>query len=63
MGYQPVMTSSLSDRIRARALEMGFDAVGIAPVGPSAHADRYRAWLDADMHGEMTYLAREDAVA
>ena len=63
MGYQPLMTSSLSDRIRARALEMGFDAVGIAPVGPSAHADRYRAWLDADMHGEMTYLAREDAVA
>jgi epoxyqueuosine reductase len=63
-----MLTASLSprqlaDRIRARAREMGFDAVGIAPVRPSEHGGRYTAWLDAEHHGEMAYLEREDAVA
>jgi epoxyqueuosine reductase len=52
----------LSARIRDRAREMGFAAVGIAPVHPSAHADAYTRWIDAGMHGDMAYLAREDAV-
>lgn len=55
--------AQLTERIRARALEMGFDAVGVAPVRPSEHAGRYGAWLGDGMHGEMAYLAREDAVA
>jgi epoxyqueuosine reductase len=55
--------AGLAARIRARALEMGFDDVGIAPVGPSAHGDAYERWLAAGMHGEMGYLAREDVVA
>jgi epoxyqueuosine reductase len=55
--------AGLAARIRARALEMGFDDVGVAPVGPSAHGDAYERWLAAGMHGEMGYLAREDAVA
>jgi epoxyqueuosine reductase len=55
--------AELSDRIRVRAREMGFDAVGIAPVGPSAHGAAYERWVGEGMHGEMGYLAREDAVA
>jgi epoxyqueuosine reductase len=55
--------ADLSDRIRARAREMGFDAVGIAPVGPSAHGQAYARWVGEGMHGEMGYLAREDAIA
>jgi epoxyqueuosine reductase len=55
--------AALSARIRNRAREMGFDAVGIAPVHPSAHGDAYDRWLALGMHGEMGYLAREDAVA
>jgi epoxyqueuosine reductase len=59
------MTSpaALSARIRARALELGFAQVGIAPVHPTPHGDAYARWLDAGMHGEMGYLARPDAVA
>ncbi|HZW47835.1 MAG TPA: tRNA epoxyqueuosine(34) reductase QueG, partial [Microvirga sp.] len=53
----------LSERIRARALEMGFGVVGIAPAHESAHGDAYARWVDEGMHGEMGYLAREDAVA
>ena len=63
MSTATLAPSSLSERIRARALEMGFDGVGIAPVGPSAHSGAYERWLAAGRHGEMGYLAREDAVA
>jgi epoxyqueuosine reductase len=55
--------TDLAARIRERACAMGFDAVGIAPVQPSAHATAYRHWVDAGMHGEMGYLARPDAVS
>ena len=55
--------AALSAMIRARALEMGFDQVGIAPVRPSAHADAYTRWVALGMQGEMGYMAREDAVA
>ena len=53
----------ISERIRARAREMGFGAVGIAPVHASAHGDAYDRWIGDGMHGEMAYLSREDAVA
>jgi epoxyqueuosine reductase len=58
-----ISRSELSARIRERALEIGFDAVGIAPIRPSAHAEAYARWIAAGQHGEMGYLAREDAVA
>ena len=44
-------------RIKARALELGFEAVGIAPVGPLEAQGHYDAWLAAGRHGEMRYLA------
>jgi epoxyqueuosine reductase len=53
----------LSARIRELAREMGFSAAGIAPIRPSDHAEAYARWVAAGMHGEMAYLAREDAVA
>jgi epoxyqueuosine reductase len=55
-------TSALTRQIREHALALGFDTVGIAPLGPSAHADAYRRWVDAGYAGEMHYLARPDAV-
>ena len=53
----------VATRIRSRARELGFDAVGIAPVGPSAHGEAYEQWVAAGHAGEMAYLGREDAVA
>ncbi|HYJ78449.1 MAG TPA: tRNA epoxyqueuosine(34) reductase QueG [Longimicrobiaceae bacterium] len=53
----------LTDLIRARAREMGFDAVGFTPAGASAHGEAFEQWVAEGMHGEMGYLAREDAVA
>ena len=57
---EPVITP---ERVRAIALDHGFDAAGIAEIRPSDHAAFYRAWLAAGRHGSMDYLAREDAVA
>jgi len=55
--------AELSERIRARALDMGFGVVGIAPAHESEQGDAYARWVDEGMHGEMAYLAREDAIA
>jgi epoxyqueuosine reductase len=54
---------SLAERIVGRALGLGFDAVGIAPVRQPLTIDRYRAWLSDNYHGEMAYLSRPDAKA
>ena len=51
-----------TDAIKAEALRLGFDLVGMAPVRPSDYAPLYRAWIEAGRHGEMSYLARPDAV-
>jgi epoxyqueuosine reductase len=56
------IASDLAARLKERALALGFDRAGIAPVRPSDHAAFYRAWLAAGRHGEMHYLARPDAV-
>jgi epoxyqueuosine reductase len=60
----PVLSPvELSERVREQARAMGFGAVGIAPVHPSRHGDAFQRWIAEGMHGEMAYLAREDAVA
>jgi len=46
-----------TESIKARALELGFDAVGIAAVTPLEAGARYEAWLAAGRHGEMRWLA------
>jgi len=50
--------SSLTPLLRARALELGFDAVGFAPatLGPEVR-ERLGAFLAAGMHGDMGWLA------
>jgi epoxyqueuosine reductase len=53
----------IHDAIRRRAGELGFSLVGITRLEPSEHMELYRAWIDAEHHGEMRYLAREDSVA
>jgi epoxyqueuosine reductase len=53
---------TLTDAIKAEARRLGFDLVGVAPVRASDHQRLYQAWLGAGRHGEMSYLARADAV-
>lgn len=51
---------SLEQEIKDKALELGFDAVGITdavPIDP-AQADCLHAWLDLGFEGQMQYMAR-----
>lgn len=43
--------------VRERALELGFDAAGIAAIAPLEAAERYQAWLAAGRHADMRWLA------
>src|SRR5207253_312263 len=47
--------------LKRRALEMGFDAVGVASLEPNAHAGELDHWLAAGYAGTMTYLHRQAA--
>ncbi|HJQ22107.1 MAG TPA: tRNA epoxyqueuosine(34) reductase QueG [Gemmatimonadaceae bacterium] len=49
---------SLEERVKARALEIGFDLVGIARLGPAESHDAYTEWLRHGFAGEMSYLER-----
>lgn len=46
-------------RLKARALELGFEAVGVATVGPLEAQQHYEAWLAAGRHGDMHWLASD----
>jgi len=53
-----VPCGSIEEIIKAKALELGFDLVGITTVEPSIFAEPYREWLANGYAGEMEYLAR-----
>ncbi len=47
-------------KIKAQALTLGFDKVGIVPAIPlSTERERLSDWLDRGYHGEMAWLARD----
>jgi epoxyqueuosine reductase len=50
--------SDLTDNIRRRARELGFDRAAIAPAKRLRHADQYLEWLREGRHGAMDYLDR-----
>ena len=52
-------TSCNTVAVKRRALELGFDAVGIATLEANAHAAELDRWLTAGYAGTMTYLHRQ----
>src|SRR5438067_432063 len=52
-------TSRDTVAVKRRALELGFDAVGVASLEPNAHADELDQWLAAGYAGTMAYLHRQ----
>lgn len=45
-------------RLKARAGELGFDRVGIAPAAASQYRDYFKRWLEDGKAGQMSYLGR-----
>lgn len=48
-----------AERIKARALEVGFDLAGIARAGPLPGRERVREWIARGYHAEMAWLSRD----
>ncbi len=49
----------LTERLKAEALRLGFDQVGIAPAVPPPGYPRFLDWLDAGNGAGMAYLERQ----
>ncbi len=47
-----------AERVKARALELGFDACGVAPAAGLPELGALGRWLDRGYHGSMAYLRR-----
>src|SRR5690606_38231160 len=47
---------ALAGAIKARALALGFELVGIARAEPSKYRDYLRRWLDDGQHGTMRWM-------
>lgn len=63
LGYdRPYMDSLFTKGLKAKALELGFNMVGVVDARPSPHLWAYYSWLDRAFHGEMDYMARPDRV-
>jgi epoxyqueuosine reductase len=51
---------TLTEKIREKAVELGFQKIGIVRAGPLEHeGERLREWLARDFHGEMAWMERE----
>jgi len=47
--------------VKKRALELGFDCVGVADLSPVDHATSLLGWLESGMAGNMRYMHRQAA--
>jgi epoxyqueuosine reductase len=54
-------TTELPQAIKAKALELGFDACGIAPATGLPELEFFKEWLASGYAGEMAYLERSAA--
>ncbi len=49
---------NLTASIKQKAVDLGFDLVGITTADPPPHAGEFQQWIADGFHGEMNYLAR-----
>ncbi len=50
-----------TERLKAKARELGFDLVGVAPAVTPEGVTRLRSWLERGFAGEMAYMHRQAA--
>ena len=51
-------TATLTESVKALALELGFDLVAIGSVDPPEHGQAFTRWVEAGYAGDMRYLER-----
>jgi epoxyqueuosine reductase len=58
-GFSSSSSQPLAQRIKEEAKSLGFDLVGISPIGPFPESVFYPKWLESGYGGEMKYLERQ----
>lgn len=53
----------MKERLKAKALALGFSMVGVVSARPGRTLSAYLNWLDQTYHGEMGYLSRPDRLS
>ena len=53
-------SAALTQSVKARALELGFDRVAIGPATPPEHGPAFSRWLEAGYAATMHYLGRRE---
>ncbi len=48
--------------LRQKAAELGFTMIGVTPAQPARRLEAYMRWVEAEMYGRMTYMARSDRI-
>ncbi len=56
-----VDSRTLTERIRAEAIRLGFSSMGVTPAGPLEDGGCFDDWLARGMHGSMEYMKRQAA--
>lgn len=54
--------AALRKEIEYQAIALGFDAIGVSDLDIEVHTGRLRQWLERQYHGEMSYMARNEAL-
>ncbi len=47
------------NKIQKKALELGLDRIGVAPVTSFLEMDRFQEWIDRGYHGKMHYMEQQ----
>ncbi len=55
----PQAAQVLTDRVKQKARELGFDTCGVTDLAPPPHGDALTRWLEHGMHGTMGYMERQ----
>ena len=55
---EPARDRDVTRRLKAKAVELGFDRVGVADAQTPPDYDRFREWLDAGRAAGMNYMER-----
>ena len=58
MAVMDAIVTSLEQRLKDRAADLGFALSGFAPATAADGFDRFAVWLDRGYAGEMEYLHR-----
>ena len=53
-------SATLTETIKARALDLGFDRVAIGPASPPPHGPAFSRWVEAGYAATMDYLGRRE---